>query len=158
MAACVGVMINRARPQEYIIKAPPGTTSINIANQPKLSNDNEPLKGSPTNNDSVKVIETPDTDEKTKTGTLPYFSIYLPENTVNIAAPNTPIITMESPFNKIRLSGVSFVLIATIMPIIARNTENTFIGFGFSTLNKDAIIIVASGIVAYKSPALDALV
>ena len=61
MAPCVGVMINKARPQEYIINAPPGTASINIANHPNPSNDNEPLKVLPKNNDNIKVIETPDT-------------------------------------------------------------------------------------------------
>ena len=64
MAACVGVMINKARPQEYIINAPPGTASINIANHPNPSNDNEPLKGSPKDNDNIKVTETPDTAKK----------------------------------------------------------------------------------------------
>ncbi len=64
MAACVGVMINKARPQEYIINAPPGTAIINIANHLNPSNDNEPLKVSPKNNDNIKVIETPDTAKK----------------------------------------------------------------------------------------------
>ena len=64
MAPCVGVMTNKARPQEYIINAPPGTASINIANHPNPSNDNEPLKVSPKNNDNIKVIETPDTAKK----------------------------------------------------------------------------------------------
>lgn len=158
MAACVGVMINKALPQEYIINAPPGTASINIANHPNPSNDNEPLNGSPKNNDNIKVTETPDTAEKTITGKLPYFSMYLPENTVNTAAPKTPTITIKSPFNKIKLSGVSFVLIATAIPIMAKKTEKTFIRFACSTLNNEAIVIVASGIVAYNKPALDAVV
>ena len=34
MAGCMGVMINKARPQECIINAPPGSASINIANHP----------------------------------------------------------------------------------------------------------------------------
>ena len=158
MAACVGVMINKARPQEYIINAPPGTASINIANHPNPSNDNEPLKGSPKNNDNIKVTETPDTAEKTITGKLPYFSMYLPENTVNTAAPKTPTITIKFPFYKVKLSGVGFVIIAMAIPIIAKKTEKTFIRFACSTLNNEAIVIVASGIVAYNKPALDAVV
>ena len=158
IAACVGDIIIKARPHAYIIKAPPGTTSIKIANQPEPSKDKEPSKGAPMNKDNTNVVETPEIAEKTITGRFPYFAIYLPEKTVKTAAPNTPTITNASPFNKLKLSGETLVPIAVTTPTIASITANILAKVGRSILNNVAMMIVARGIVAYNKPPLAAVV
>ena len=110
------------------------------------------------NKDNTNVVETPEIAEKTITGRFPYFAIYLPEKTVKTAAPNTPVITNESPFNKLKLSGETLVPIAVTTPKIAKITANIFAKVGRSILNNVAMMIVARGIVAYNKPPLAAVV